>query len=65
MFKREHKTPQMEDVNCAPRSEVIFAGTSNLEILPEMRPLAQSAAEMKARGTASGQREVLSRIVKR
>ena len=49
MFKREHKTSQMEDVNCALRSEVIFAGTPNLEIQPEMRALAQSTTEMEAR----------------
>ena len=65
MFKREHKASQMEDVNCAPRTEVIFAGTPNLEIQPEMRALAQSAAEMEARGTVSGQQEVLLRMVKR
>ena len=63
MFKREHKTSQMEDVNCALRSKVIFAGTPNLVIQPEMSALAQSAAEMEARRTASGQQEVL--IVKR
>ena len=34
----------MEDVNCAPRSGVIFAGTPNLEIQLEMRALAQSAS---------------------
>ena len=65
MFKREHKTSQMEDVNCAPRSKVILAGTPNLEIQPEMRALAQSAAEMEIRVTASGQCEVLSRMVKK
>ena len=56
---------QMEDVNCAPRYEVILAGTPNLKVLPEMRALAKSAAEIEAKGTASGQREVLSRMVKR
>ena len=55
MFNREHKTSQMEYMNCAPWSEVILAGTPNIEIQPEMRALAQSAAEMEARGTASGQ----------
>ena len=45
----------MEDINCAPGSEAILAGAPNLEIQPEMRALAQSAAEMEARGTASGQ----------
>ena len=40
----------MEDVNCAPGSKVILAGTLNLKILPEMSALAQSAAEMEVRG---------------
>ena len=65
MFKREHKTSQMEDMNCAPRIKVICAGAPNLKIQPEMRALAQSAAEMEARGSASSQQEVLLRIMKR
>ena len=35
-MRREHKTSQMEEVNWAPRSEVFFAGTPNLEIQLEM-----------------------------
>ena len=65
MFKREHKTSQMDDMNCAPLSKVIFAGTPNLKIQPEMKALVQSAVEMEARGTAFGQREVLSRMGKK
>ena len=60
-FKREHKTSQMEGMNLATWSE---AGTPNLKIQPEMRALAQSAAEMEDRGTASSH-EVLLRIVNR
>ena len=65
MLRREHKMSQMEDVNWASRFKVIFAGTPNLEIQPEMKALAQSVAEMEARGTASVQKEVLSWMVKR
>ena len=64
MFRRTHKTPQMEDLNWALWSEVILTGTPNLDIQPEMRALAQSAAEMEE-GTASSQCEVLSRMVNR
>ena len=39
------------------------AGTPNLEIWPEIRALAQSSAEMEAKGIASGQWDVLSRMV--
>ena len=59
------QTSQREDINCAPQSEVILAGTPNRKIQPEIRALVQSAAEMEDRGTASGQHEVLSRMVKR
>ena len=65
MFRREHTMSQLEDMNCALRSKVILAGTPNLKTHPEIRALAQSAAEMEARGIASGQHEVLSRMVKR
>ena len=65
MFRKEHKTSQMEDVNWAPWSEVILPGTPKLDIQPVMRALAQSAAEMEIRGTASGQCEVRSRMVNR
>ena len=65
MFNKEHKTPQREEVNCAPQSEVILAGTPNLEIQQEIKALVQSSAEVEDIGTASGQREVLSTMVKR
>ena len=63
MFKREHKTPQMEDVNWAPQSEVILIGTPILDIQPEIRGLAQLVAEMEDRRTASGLLEVMLRMV--
>ena len=65
MFNKEHKTAQREEVNCAPQSEVILAGTPNLEIQQEIKALAQSSAEVEDIGTASGQQEVLSMMVKR
>ena len=42
-----------------------MAGTPNLDIQPEVRALAQSAAEIEDKGTASDKCEVLSRMVKR
>ena len=65
MFRREHKTSQIVDVNLSPLPRVILAGTPNLDVQLEMRALAQSAAEMEDIGTASDQREVLSRMGKR
>ena len=65
MFRREHKTSQMEDVNWALQSKVVLAGTPNLVIQPVMRALAQSGAEMEDRETASGQCEVRLRMVNR
>ena len=55
----------MVDMNWAPRSEFILAGTPNLEIQPEMRALAQSDTEMEDRGTDSGKPKVLLRMVNR
>ena len=65
MFSKEHKTAHREEVNCSPQSEVILAGTPNLEIQVEIKALAQSSAEVEDIGTASGQLEVLSKIVMR
>ena len=65
MFRRKHETSQMEDVNWGPWSKVILAKTPNLEIKPEMKALAQSAAEMEDKGTASGHGEVWWRMVNR
>ena len=65
MFSKEYKTAQREEVNCDPQSEVILAGTPNLKIQQEIKALAQSSAEVEDIGTALGQREVLSTMVKR
>jgi hypothetical protein len=53
------------EVNCAPLSDVMTEGTPNRWIHPEKSAAAQSAAAMLLSGMASGQRVVLSTIVKR
>ena len=52
-------------MNWAPLSDVMVAGTPNQETQPAKRALAQSAAVMDERGTASGHLDVLSIIVNR
>ncbi len=53
------------DVNWAPLSDVMVAGTPNRENQPAKRALAQSAAVMDEWGMASGHLDVLSIIVNR
>jgi hypothetical protein len=53
------------EVNWAPRSDVMTAGTPNLATQPEKSALAQSRVVVEFNGMASGQREVLSIIVNR
>jgi len=53
-----------EEVTCGPLSEVIAVRTPNLAIQFEKRALAQSAVKVVKSGTASGQRVVLSIMVK-
>ena len=61
---RERQTPaQTEVVNCAPLSEVKVEGTPNLEIQVEIKALTQTSVEIDDKGTASGQRVVLSIMV--
>ena len=55
----------MFEVNCGPLSDVISSGTPKRDIQPKMRALAQSSVVVELRGIASGQREVLSIIVKK
>ena len=62
--KTSLSSAQRAEVNCALWSEVRFVGTPNLATQPQMRALAQAAAEMSASGTASGHRDHLSTIVK-
>jgi len=62
---RERQTPvQTEEVNCAPLSEVKVEGTPNLEIQVEIKALTQTSVEIDDKGTASGQRVVLSIMVR-
>jgi hypothetical protein len=53
------------DVNWAPLSDVMVAGTPNLETQPAKRALAQSAAVMDWSGITSGHLDVLSIMVNR
>ena len=53
-----------EDVNCAPLLEVKVAGMPNLDIQVEIKALTQVSVEIEDKGTASGQRVVLSIIVR-
>jgi hypothetical protein len=55
---------QILEVNCAPLSDVMMAGTPNLQIHPENNDAATSAAAVFARGSASIQRLILSVTVK-
>jgi len=61
LYRAAHKA----DVNWAPLSDVIVAGTPNLGIQPAKTALAQSAAVMEGSGIASGHRDVLSITVNR
>jgi hypothetical protein len=65
MLSRPHRAAQRADVNWAPLSEVMVAGTPNLEIQPVYRARAQSAGVMEESGIASGHRDVLSITVNR
>ncbi len=53
------------DVNWAPLSEVMVAGTPKGDTHPAKRALAQSTAVMEASGMASGHLDVLSMMVNR
>ena len=65
MFSRLHRPPHKADVNWAPLSDVMVAGTPNRDTQPAKRALAQLAAAMDDSGMASGHLEVRSIIVKR
>ena len=52
---REEQTPaRMEEVNCAPLSEVRTARTPNLEIQVDKKAWVQDSAEIKLNGATSG-----------
>jgi hypothetical protein len=65
MLSRLHRLAHREDVNWAPLSEVMVAGTPKRDTQPVKRALAQSAAEMEASGMASGHLDVLSMMMNR
>ncbi len=53
MLSSLHRPAQRADVNWAPLSDVMVAGTPNRDTQPAKRALAQSAAVMEASGMAS------------
>jgi hypothetical protein len=53
-----HRPAHRADVNWAPLSDVMVAGTPNRDTQPAKRALAQSAAVMDESGMASGHLEV-------
>ncbi len=53
------------DMNWAPLSDVMVAGTPNRDTQPAKRALTQSAAVMDVSGIASGHLEVRSMMVNR
>ena len=63
---REEQTPaQMEDVNCAPLSEVRKAGTPNLDTQVDKKARVQDSAKIELNGATSGHRVVQSIKVRR
>jgi hypothetical protein len=59
MLSMLHRATHRAVVNWAPLSDVMVAGTPNLETQPEKRALAQSASVMAGSGIASGHLVVL------
>jgi hypothetical protein len=65
MLSKLQRPDHRADVNLAPLSDVMVAGTPNRETQPAKRALAQSATVMDERGMASGHLDVLSIIANR
>jgi hypothetical protein len=65
MLSKLQRPNHRADVNLAPLSDVMVAGTPNRETQPAKRALAQSVMVMDERGMASGHLDVLSIIVNR
>jgi hypothetical protein len=65
MLRKLQRAAHREEVNWAPQSEVMTAGTPNPLTHPWNKAFMKSTVEVAAIGMASGQREVLSLIVKR
>jgi hypothetical protein len=65
MLSKLQRPDHRADVNLAPLSDVMVAGTPNRETQPAKRALSQSVMVMDERGMASGHLDVLSIIVNR
>ncbi len=65
MLSRLHRPAQRADVNWAPLSDVMVAGTPNRDTQLAKRALAQSAVVMEASGKAFGHLEARSMMVNR
>ncbi len=65
MLSKLQRAANREEVNWAPRSDVMTAGTPNLLTHPRNNAFAQSTVVVAAIGITSGQREVLSMMVNR
>jgi hypothetical protein len=65
MLSKLQRPDHRADVNLAPLSDVMVAGTPNRETQLAKMALAQSATVMDERGMASGHLDVLSIIVNR
>jgi hypothetical protein len=63
MLSKLHRAAHRADVNDV--SDVIVAGTPNLETQPAKRALVQSAAVMDGSGMSSGHLDVLSILMNR
>jgi hypothetical protein len=61
---KRHSEFQILEVSCSPLSDVMMAGTPNLQIHPENNAAATSATAVLARGSASIQQLVLFITVK-
>lgn len=64
-LRRAEICAQSEEVNCDPRSVVMVCVTPKREIHAETSASAHEEAVVEDRGTASGQRVVLSTMVRR
>ena len=62
--REEHTPAQTEEVNCAPLSEVMTAGTPNLKIQLDKKMRAQNSAEIELNGATSCHQVVRSIIVR-
>ena len=65
MLSRLHRPAHRADMNWAPLSEVMVAGTPKRDTQPAKRALAQLAAVMEANRMASGHLDVRSMMVNR